>query len=444
VQISGSANEYTVQYYVDDVTPAAHKHYFYMMYEKEYHQFVYENYLEIDYETKNYMDGIIASEKLSASDPDIINKVAQFIQKEASYNISHDSSLDKNENIAVAFLRDYKEGVCRHYAMAATMLYRALGIPARYTVGAVADAVEGEWVDVTALMAHAWVEVYIDGIGWKMVEVTGGESAGGDIGGDTDEDKVVPDKKIRPVDVYMKYDGRTTLYAEAILEGFEKYAAQGYKYENLVVSGSRRDAGISQSTIERITVYDKNGKDVTNEFIFEHGIIQVYRWELNVSSESASLEYGDMGGQNVTYETDLSRLYSINVEYTADYNRIGEQQNTFTVTVKMLFGFSDVTDQVKINKTYGKLTIERREITVIAGSAEKAYDGTPLTCEEYFIEGTLSDGDSVYICETQGEQTNIGRSANEIIRFEICNSAGDIVTDKYEIKHETGSLRVTR
>ena len=37
-------------------------------------------------------------------------------------------------------------------------------------------------VEVTDAMAHAWVEVYVDGFGWKVVEVTPGNSM------DTDED----------------------------------------------------------------------------------------------------------------------------------------------------------------------------------------------------------------------------------------------------------------
>ena len=63
----------------------------------------------------------------------------------------------------VSFVKDYKTGVCRHYASAATLLYRALGIPARYTEGVMVKAVAGKDVVATALDAHAWVEVYDKG-----------------------------------------------------------------------------------------------------------------------------------------------------------------------------------------------------------------------------------------------------------------------------------------
>ena len=62
------------------------------------------------------------------------------------------------------------------------MAYRAAGYPARYTEGyhlsdmdaqAASDAGEKE-VILTTKNAHAWVEVYIAGLGWMPVEVVTG------------------------------------------------------------------------------------------------------------------------------------------------------------------------------------------------------------------------------------------------------------------------------
>jgi hypothetical protein len=43
-----------------------------------------------------------------------------------------------------------------------------------------------------------------------------------------------------------------------------------------------------------------------------------------------------------------------------------------------------------------------------------------------------------------GEQTNIGRSANEIVDFQIRDAEGKDVTDKYKVNIVAGTLRVTR
>ncbi|MBQ9746291.1 MAG: transglutaminase domain-containing protein, partial [Clostridia bacterium] len=177
VESTGSADEYRLDFYMYDATP--HLSSSYNTYERNYRNFVYNNYLEIDAETLAYFKDIIEEGGFDAHSSDIIENVAAFIRGSAEYDIKYDRALDNESNIAIAFINDYKSGVCKHYAMAATMMYRALGIPARYTIGVMADAKENEWVDVTALSAHAWVEVYRDGIGWVQVEVTGGTAGGG-------------------------------------------------------------------------------------------------------------------------------------------------------------------------------------------------------------------------------------------------------------------------
>lgn len=65
-------------------------------------------------------------------------------------------------------------GYCMHFATAATLLLRELGVPARYVTGYVADPRYGQTVEVPDSAAHAWVEVYLPSYGWYPVEVTPG------------------------------------------------------------------------------------------------------------------------------------------------------------------------------------------------------------------------------------------------------------------------------
>lgn len=62
------------------------------------------------------------------------------------------------------------------YAATAVEALRAYGIPARYAEGYYLSAEECRTgtAAVTASNAHAWVEVYFDGIGWMSVDVTPG------------------------------------------------------------------------------------------------------------------------------------------------------------------------------------------------------------------------------------------------------------------------------
>lgn len=150
--------------------------------EREYEMFVRQQYLAVPTSTLSFFEDLISEQGFNAKDSDIIAKVAKYIQRSADYNLKYDKGLDSEEDIAVSFLRDYKEGVCRHYATSATLLYRALGIPARYVTGFMADAMANEWTEIPAKQYHAWVEVYVSGCGWVQVEVTGGSGGSGGSG----------------------------------------------------------------------------------------------------------------------------------------------------------------------------------------------------------------------------------------------------------------------
>lgn len=72
------------------------------------------------------------------------------------------------------FLFERKEGHCEYFASAMVMLLRAIGIPARLATGYVADRYNPltGYFEVRRLDAHAWVEAYINGVGWTTFEPT--------------------------------------------------------------------------------------------------------------------------------------------------------------------------------------------------------------------------------------------------------------------------------
>ena len=72
------------------------------------------------------------------------------------------------------FLLDARAGYCSHFATAFVLLARAQGLPARYVQGFCVPFDGEEEKAVLANMAHAWPEVYLDGIGWIPYEPTPG------------------------------------------------------------------------------------------------------------------------------------------------------------------------------------------------------------------------------------------------------------------------------
>lgn len=70
------------------------------------------------------------------------------------------------------FLFQTKAGYCQHFAGAAAMLLRMAGVPARVVAGFGTGRVDGGVYRVRDVDAHAWVEVYFQGVGWVTFDPT--------------------------------------------------------------------------------------------------------------------------------------------------------------------------------------------------------------------------------------------------------------------------------
>lgn len=70
------------------------------------------------------------------------------------------------------FLLESGEGYCSYFASAMAVLCRAAGMPARYVEGYYVRANENGETLITGKNAHAWVEVYLNGLGWIAFDPT--------------------------------------------------------------------------------------------------------------------------------------------------------------------------------------------------------------------------------------------------------------------------------
>ncbi|MBE5774685.1 MAG: transglutaminase domain-containing protein [Clostridiales bacterium] len=73
------------------------------------------------------------------------------------------------------FLLDSKEGYCSYFASAMAVMCRIAGLPARYVEGYLVRPDGAETVTLTGEDAHAWVEVYFNGVGWVSFDPSGGQ-----------------------------------------------------------------------------------------------------------------------------------------------------------------------------------------------------------------------------------------------------------------------------
>ncbi|MGA5041028.1 transglutaminase TgpA family protein [Streptomyces capoamus] len=74
---------------------------------------------------------------------------------------------------AIANFLKQKEGFCVHFSFAMAAMARTLGIPARVAVGFAPGTVQADGtISVTQKDAHAWPELYFEGVGWTRFEPT--------------------------------------------------------------------------------------------------------------------------------------------------------------------------------------------------------------------------------------------------------------------------------
>lgn len=102
--------------------------------------------------------------------------IGNYVRASARYDLNPGRMPSSESDFAMWFLQESDTGYCVHFASAATVLLRAAGIPARYVEGYTVVPQSGQTTIVREKMAHAWVEYYLDYVGWVILDPTPGSS----------------------------------------------------------------------------------------------------------------------------------------------------------------------------------------------------------------------------------------------------------------------------
>ena len=151
----------------------------YLKLEQSYRDYVYTNDLQLTNSVLGVMERIFGTEKKEYSIAEIMALVRETLEHNLEYKENVTTSNGKNDFIKYT-LEQSREGYSVHYATAATMMFRYFGVPARYVEGYYLSSEEAknyapmDEITLTEGNAHAWTEIYLDGIGWIPFEVTPG------------------------------------------------------------------------------------------------------------------------------------------------------------------------------------------------------------------------------------------------------------------------------
>lgn len=106
-----------------------------------------------------------------------ISRIRAYLEKNMTYSTAPEPFTGTGD-FTEHFLTETKIGNSVHFATAATLMFRYYGIPARYVEGYLItpEDVDGKKAGDTILVpgknAHAWTEIYVDGLGWIPLEMT--------------------------------------------------------------------------------------------------------------------------------------------------------------------------------------------------------------------------------------------------------------------------------
>lgn len=148
--------------------------------ESVYSSFAYENYLDVDEQEQTVIEDIFfhGQDWTKLDYYQITNQIRLTLQQLNEYDQTQADYFNARMDFIEWFAQGNHKLNAAAYATAAVLAYRTAGIPARYVEGYyltedMAEASEGQTV-LTQADAHAWTEVYMNGIGWLSVEVVPG------------------------------------------------------------------------------------------------------------------------------------------------------------------------------------------------------------------------------------------------------------------------------
>ena len=221
----------------------------------------------------------------------------------------------------------------------------------------------------------------------------------------------------------IKATGSITYYGE--VDNDIKYTKEaGYKDSNYIVTPEIGKLGITRSSKELKVVANSGTWEYDGKFHADGGYTVTFGEESYTvaAGESAKLSTGDTVTAIITKQVK-------NVADSADGNNA-----IVTLTI------DNEAQYANVSQANGTLTITAKPLTITADSAEKVYDGQPLT-KNSFTNTELAEGDKLTATVT-GSQTNVGSSDN-VASAAVIMAGEENVTANYTITYEKGSLTVT-
>lgn len=252
----------------------------------------------------------------------------------------------------------------------------------------------------------------------------------------------------RPITVYCPdrekiYDGTPLTSDEITLLQSEGTLFEGHTFVCTAVTSLTEPGEAPIASSYRII--NEWGADVTDQYSIAESIgkLTVHPIPIKVRTNSYNKYYDALplaeGGLSVVAGEMLPGHIMITVY--DEYTDVGSYPNKPEISVIDIHG-NDVNKYYNIDGTYGIITIKQIPLNITTASAEKIYDGEPISCAEWSItSGYLLEGDSISVSHPSSLES-VGKIENQM-QFKVTDKNGNDVTSRYALNTKYGTLYIS-
>ncbi len=241
-----------------------------------------------------------------------------------------------------------------------------------------------------------------------------------------------------------KTDTKVYNGSEQSITGYEvkSISNEFYKTTDFTFNGTAlakgTDAGTYPMGLKPENFENKNANFSKVTFVVTDGSLTITKRDVTLTSASGSKVYDGtaLTKPEVTVTGDGFVTGEVtDIKATGTITDFGEVTNTITYNE----GANFKADNYEITTTEGKLTITKRSVTLTSETANKVYDGTPLTKPEVTVTGDGFVTGEVTDIKATGTITDVGTVTNT-----ITFAKGEKFKDSnYAITKTEGTLEVT-
>ena len=238
-------------------------------------------------------------------------------------------------------------------------------------------------------------------------------------------------------DLNKEFDGLPLVVTDQYIgnDYMNTLISKGFEFK-ITFKGSQTHVGTSESDVESVVIFDRDGNDVSEMFDYrvEKGSLTVTQSTVKIHLHKMIYEYDAV---EHSYTLDNWNTVSIpgGLEFIMKAINIS-MTNAGVITSAQIAGAPSEYLEYEIlmkesgeaaldgdiimvivdsdgNEEYDVLTITQRLLELTTGSASKPYDGTALTYDYFYVSnGLVAEGHDVHI-DIVGSQTNVNTDAKE-------------------------------